>query len=335
VAGAQNVGHLFNVMHFGESGTPHVDWLSTFIDDDVIMPPNAQEIFQMIGLYHNLGSIGLIAGGYTHHSGNPISLAQRALKYLVANHPDMTDEDIQRELDNLSRRTPERGLRGENASDDKYADRPEFTMVFPGGNYSLSGNLAFEIPVPIVGVDDLGYATMLQLFQGARSLGVARVPDFIHVRQQRPNGGDAHGTLEQFCTGQKDLDYLQFQKIAKQYAAEVAQVPQENIDGLVRIQVAKRRSQLRTQREVLQASAALAGQERFARYVGMLTNLKRSVHSFALAKYRASGDALDPTFVQTLVGDMVNTHAQLVDKAYQFGMDGELTKYNTAVKNAA
>jgi len=322
VAGAQNLGHLFNVMHFGRTLTPKTEWLSTFIDDDILMPDNANNIFKMIQTYHGLGSVGLIAGGYLRHSGNPIALARRTMLYLAKNRDSMTPEEIGIELNNLMQRTPTVGLRDERASDNKYSNRPEFTMTFPGGNYSLSGPRGFEVPVPVVGVEDLGYAAMLQLFLGARNLGVARVPDFIHARQSRRNGGDAHGTLRQFCEGEKDVAYLQFQRIAAGYAEKMG-MPPENIDGLTKVQEVRRRSQLKQQREVVQATAQLMQDERLTDYSDLLGEFKTAVHDFALTKYNTQRNTaegpLDEEFVFNLVDSMFRLHPHLVRKAYDFG----------------
>src|SRR6266568_1185887 len=330
VAGAQNVGHLANVMLFGENGIPSQDWLSTFIDDDVVMPGNANEIFRMIGLYHTLGTVSVIASSYLHHSGNPISLAFRALNSLMVNAETMSDQEISELIDGILRRTPSIGLRDEHASDSKYGHTPEATLAFPGGNFTLSGDRAFDVPVPIVGVEDLGFIASLHLFCGARQLGVARVPDFIHRRCDRQAGGSVNGGLEDFCRAERDVAYGEFRSIAERFATNVLDVPEENVQHFRKAENAKRRYQLRQQRKTLQTLDVLSRNARFAPYVPVLTSLKHSVRNFAIAKTKgAEKPLLDHRFIEHLLGDMVLYHGRLVRKAYAFGVDGEFDSYSS------
>jgi len=329
VGGTQNLGHLRSVMQFGAQETPKEEWLSTFIDDDVLMPKNAQEVFRMIGLYHTIGSLSVIASSYLHHSGNPIILASNAFKELAVRADDMDQPAIGTEINNIINRTPTMGLRGERSSDARYSS-PEYTLIFPGGNYSLTGGEAFDVPVPVVGIEDLGYAAMLQLFKGARELGVARVPDFIHKRSARQNGGDVHGNLSEFCRAEKDVDYNTFQKIAKEYAADNG-ASSENIAAFTALETDRNQSQSRRQRKLIQHLGELSRDERFASFRDTLSGLKQNIYEFALAKTKnANTLTLDKPFVEKLLKDMLTLHPQLVSKAYQFGQDGGLASYDQA-----
>jgi|GEM_PF-1568526 len=333
VGGAQNLGHLRNIMRFGAEGFSQSEWLSTFIDDDVMMPGNAQEVFRMIGLYHNLGSVSVVASNYLHHSGNPIILATDAFTELAVRAKDMDRQAVEAEVKNIIRRTPTMGLRGSEKSAARYST-PEQTLIFPGGNYSLSGGEAFDLPVPVVGVEDLGYAAMLHLFKGARNLGVARVPDFSHVRYNRPNGGNVNGDLSQFCQAEKDVDYNSFQLIAQEYAASIG-VPRENLESFIGLEAGRNQAQARRQAKLSDQLTQLREEPQFANVAPIIEDLQRSVAAFVATKAQyANTLTLDPISTKKLLADMLTLHPRLVDKAYQFGQDGELTTYNQSLRQS-
>ncbi len=324
VGGAQNVSHLANVMTFGESGTPRKGWLSTFIDHDVLLPPNAEDIFRLIGMYHHLGNIGIITSSYLHHAGSPTKLGTQAFRHLVEHEGELTAKELDREMENIFQRIPTVGLQAPNQADRKYST-PEYKLDFPTGNYTLSGDEAFDIPVSIIGLEDRGFSAMLQLFIGARRLGIARVPGFPHVRNAEKDA--ANGRLPDYFRLPKHKAHCEFMNDLMDYAIAEG-VPQENVDRFRRIQRARRMAQLAGLRKLVSTAGELAGRERFAPYVDSLQDLRESVLDFAKTTSDTQNRALDPAFAFRLIKDIRKLHPVLVEKAYQFGTDGQLAQYN-------
>lgn len=319
-----------SVMSFGEMQVESDQWLTTFLDDDVIMPPNAEATFRLIGMYHKLGNIGIVVSNYLHHTGSPMALASGVLRHFEKHADTMTDAAIDIEIKNLLQRTPTVGLRNSHASDGNYS-RPEVTMTFPAGNYTLSGRKGYDIPVPIVGIDDLGYSELLRAFIGAAKLGVARVPDFLHLRRPRiVNNGDANGSLEEFCCNpDKDIIHETFSSALQEYARLVEGVPEANLKELQGYHVRRRREQLRQLRNAISAVHTLEKNKILDRHESVLTVLKNGFYKqLKVRRGEYSGNNVNKNFIMELIGSMRTLHPWLVDKAYQYGADGRFKAYS-------
>lgn len=321
VAGAQNVGHLASAMTFGARNIQRRDWLATFIDDDLLSPPNAEDIFRMQRVYRNLGNVSVIASHYLHHPANPLALTVGGIKYIARHYHEMSDEELDKEFDDLLHRVPAHGLRTADASAPFYST-PARTLTFPLGNYTLVGDKAYDIPVPIVGMNDVGYCELLQLFEGAGNLGVARVPDFIHERTVRPNGGDATSDLAALYTNpEKETDHAPFHAIVRQYAIDVEGVSKGNIDDLNQWLSERKDRTLKQTDELIDMINTLSKTQRFASHRSLLSCVR---DGFMRAKTIFEGRAessLDPVFARKLITDMRQHHPRLIQAAYAFGAE--------------
>lgn len=328
VAGAQNLGHLANVMNFGEQNLPPSEWLSTFIDDDIVMPLEAASIFKLTAMYSHLGNVSVIASNYLHHSGNPIALTRDVLQDFVAFSHEMSEEQVEEEMRNMLLRVPNIGLRNAERSDEDYT-HPELTMTFPGGNYSLSGHQAFQIPVPVVGIEDMGYGSLLQTFIGARELGVARVPDFPHIRYRRPDGGDAHdgnsNLLAFFGATSKGQVHARFHELVMEYASSARNISGAALEGSTLRERVSKQKLLGQLKAVAVAAKTLLANPRFTAYEDTLCSLKQGARYYAQEALRpADEDDLDTRAMTRLIDEMRDLHPVLIQKAYEFGAEGRL-----------
>ena len=326
--GTQNAVHLVNVMAFGEQGVSADQWLSTFIDQDVIVSTSAKDdAFPLTSMYSNLG-VGVIASLYTHHLGSPTGLSARALQYLANHAQDMGRSEANQEVRNIMARAPTVGLVKPEDTLARYTDVAARNLDFPGGNYTLSGSAGFEkVPISIMGHDDQGYTAMLQLFVGAKELGVARVPGFDHVR--KPDAPNApHGSLVGYLTeiGPKmKAEQNAFIGALLEHAREI-HVPDQRIEGLRQLQDGRHKNQLRSLEAIISVCGQLAGESMFADTKPELLAIQQGAQALIQSRFHM-GSAADSAFAKTFITNALALQPRLVEKAYAFGERGGLEEY--------
>lgn len=326
--GAQNAGHLLNVMKYGQQGVREDNWLSTFIDQDVVIPPTAlNDTFPLIAMYHHLG-VGMIASGYTHHLGSPLKLSARALEYLAKHVEDLPPEEINQEIRNIIARAPTVGLQTPADALARYTSSAARNFDFPSGNYTLSGIKGFtEAPVSTMGHEDQGYGAMLQLFVGAKEMGVARVPDFIHIR--KPNApGAVHGDLISFLThiGPRIKNEQNVFLMALLAHAQRIGIPRHRTEGFSELQESRHHSKIKALDTIVRTCDLLRDHPKCISNRDALSSIRYGAVALAEGNfYGISRPGLD--FASRFIRDALSLQPHLVEKAYAFGATGHFDNY--------
>jgi hypothetical protein len=118
--------------------------------------------------------------------------------------------------------------------------------------------------VSIVGLEDRGFSAMLQLFIGARKLGVARVPGFLHICDDVKNA--ANGRLSDYFLMPKHAAHYEFIGRLAAYAA-VNDLPPENVEGFTKSERARWMAHLARLRQLVLLATDLGGRQKFAKHL--------------------------------------------------------------------
>jgi len=330
VGGAQNVSHLVNIMKYGERSTQPEQWLSSFIDQDVIIPPDARNIaFPLISMYRNLG-VGMLASAYVHHVGSPTGLSAKALSHLVDKGDSLTQEETKQEVRNIMARAPTVGLQSAEDSLSRYTSSAPRNFDFPSGNYTLCGEEGFtRVPVSIMGHEDQGFGAMLQVVVGAKEMGVARVPGFTHIRKADTSNA-AHGSL---------IDYLTRigPRIKREQTAfldtllglaETHGIPQERIAGLSELQASRLKSQSKALTAMITSCEELLLRPQFQLAADELLTIREAAHLFAVRRSDQASPA-DLEFATHFLSKAIRLQPLLAEEAYAFGEAGMLQDART------